>query len=383
MHSLADYTSFISFAVMRTDAYVRALRNVIRPGCLCLDIGTGTGFFAVLACHFGARKVIAIEPDDAIHVARDVALANGCAERITFIQDLSTRVQLEERADVIVSDLRGILPLFGRHLPSIMDARRRLLAPQGMLIPQRDFLWAAPVEAPDAYARIVPLTEDAVHGVTLEPTRLRLVNHWDKARLEPEQLLAAPLQWACLDYTQLESANVRGEAAWTVARAGTCYGLLLWFDTMLVESVGFSNAPGQPKDLYGQAFFPWAHPVPLQVGDSVAVSLRADLVGGDYIWSWDSRVRPGAPTQPVKADFHQSTFFGAGLNTGPLRKRGDSHQIKLNEDGQIDHFILCQVNGTATVGDIARQVAAQFPHQFPTWADALPRVGDIAVKYSI
>src|SRR5947207_11156361 len=117
MYSLAGYCSMIAERV-RTDAYTRALRQVLRPGSICLDLGTGSGFFAVLACRLGARKVIAVEPDDAIHVARAVAAANGCAERITFLQNLSTRVNLEEQADVIVSDLRGVLPLLGHHLPS-------------------------------------------------------------------------------------------------------------------------------------------------------------------------------------------------------------------------------------------------------------------------
>src|SRR5437762_615249 len=104
MYTLSGFNSMIADRA-RTDAYARALRQVLRPGSVCLDLGTGTGFFAVLACQLGARKVFAIEPDAAIHVARQLAAANGCAERITFIQDLSTRVHLEERADVIVSDL--------------------------------------------------------------------------------------------------------------------------------------------------------------------------------------------------------------------------------------------------------------------------------------
>src|SRR5262245_46851914 len=140
MYSLFGYAQMIADRV-RTDAYASALRRVLRPGGVCLDLGTGTGFFAVLACRLGARKVIAVEPNDAIHVARQVAAANGCAERITFIQDLSTRVQLTERADVIVSDLRGILPMMGHHLPNLIDARSRLLAPGGALIPQSDTLW--------------------------------------------------------------------------------------------------------------------------------------------------------------------------------------------------------------------------------------------------
>jgi type I protein arginine methyltransferase len=380
-YSVAGYGSMLGDSV-RLGAYVQALRQAVTPGSIVLDVGTGTGFFAVLACHLGARKVIAIEPDNAIHVARQVAAANGCAERITFIQDLSTRVQLAERADVIVSDLRGVLPLMGHHLPSLMDAQRRLLAPGGALIPRSDTLWAVLVETPKQYARAVSLGEGPIHGVNMEPTRPWMVNSWHKAQLKPEHLLAAPQQWASLDYANLEGANAWGEVAWTVERPGVGHGLLLWFDTSLVEGVGFSNAPGQPELIYGQGFFPWAHPVPLSAGDLVEATLRADLVGADYVWGWSSRVREGGPAGLVKADFRQSTFLGASLDAGQLRKRAASHRAELNEDGQIDRFILSLMDAATPAGDVARQTAAQFPGHFPTWHDALTRVGDLAEKYS-
>jgi protein arginine N-methyltransferase 1 len=381
MYSLCDYASMIADRV-RTDAYARTLQQVIRPGCVCLDIGTGTGFFAVLACRLGARKVVAVEPNDAIHTARQVAAANGVADRITFIQDLSTRIGLDEQADVIVSDLRGVLPMHGPHLPSLIDARRRLLAPGGTLIPRSDTLYAAVVEAPELYAQAVPLGEEAVHGVDMGPVRPQLVNSWRKARLQPGHLLAAPRPWASLDYTTLEGANVRGEATWTAERAGTGHGLLLWFDAALVEGVGYSNAPGQPEVIYGQGFFPWVHPVPLAAGDLIEVTLLANLTGSDYVWLWASLVRADGPGGLVKADFHQSTFFGASLDAGQLRKRAAEHRADLNEDGRIDRFILEHMDAATPAGDIAHKVRERFGRHFPTWQDALTRVGDVAERYS-
>ncbi len=383
MYTLAGYSSMIADRV-RTDAYALALRQAIRPGCVCLDIGTGTGFFAILACRLGARKVVAVEPDDAIQVAREVAAANGCAERITFLQDLSTRIQLEERADVIISDLRGVLPLLGNHLPSLIDARHRLLAPGGAVIPRKDILWSAVVEAPEEYARAVPLGDECVHGVNMEAARSRIVNSWHKTRLKPENLLTQPCSWASLDYTNMEGANVCGEAAWTVERPGMGHGLLLWFDATLIEGVGFSNAPGQPELIYGQGFFPWVHPVSLAAGDVVEVTLRADLVGVDYVWSWDSRVRMSDPVGRIKtkAEFRQSTFFGAKIAATQLRKRAADHRAELNDDGQIDRYILNHMNAVTSAGDIACKLAKEFPGNFPTWHEALSRVGDLAEKYS-
>src|SRR5437879_5788303 len=126
MYTIKNYGSMIADSV-RTNAYCEALRQAIKPETVVCDIGTGSGFFALLACHFGARKVYAIEPSGAIEIAREIAAANRCLDRIEFIQKLSTKTNLPQRADLIVSDLRGVLPLFEQHLPSIIDARGRLL----------------------------------------------------------------------------------------------------------------------------------------------------------------------------------------------------------------------------------------------------------------
>ena len=128
MYSLGDYGAMLADEV-RMQAYVRALRQTVKPGMVVLEIGTGPGIMAVLACHLGARRVYAIESSPIIQLARGIAAANGCADKIEFIEGVSTQVTAPIQADVIVSDLRGAVPLLETHIPSIVDARRRFLAP--------------------------------------------------------------------------------------------------------------------------------------------------------------------------------------------------------------------------------------------------------------
>src|SRR6185295_6250505 len=205
MYSLTGYGHMIADRV-RYEPYSEALKRTVRPGSVVLEIGTGPGIFAVQAFRLGASRVIAIEPDAVIQVARDIAQANGCADKIEFIEDLSTRITLPTRADVIISDLRGVLPLFQHHLPSIIDARRRFLAPGGALIPNKDAIWAAIVEAPKQYAGIVDPWKS--NDVDLSPAVELVLNDCQKTRLSPEQLLTPPLLWTALDYRTLENADV-------------------------------------------------------------------------------------------------------------------------------------------------------------------------------
>jgi type I protein arginine methyltransferase len=379
MYSISGYGKMIADGV-RMQAYTRAIRQAVNPDSVILDIGTGVGIFALLADHFRARRVYAIEPDDAIQVAREIAANNDIGSRIIFIQDLSTRATLPERVDVIVSDLRGVLPLFRHHISSIADARKRFLAPGGALIPQSDTLWAALVETPDLYNEHLMPWGDNIAGLNVEAARRIAINIWRKGRVALEQLLTEPRCWATLDYATIEDPDVGGQVTWKMERVGTGHGLSVWFDTTLVEGVGFSNKPGEPELIYGTAFFPWIEPVSLATGDRIEVTLHADLVGEDYLWRWDTRVKDD--NGRVKADFKQSTLYGTPISPARLRKRADSYVPAITQDGEIDRFILSLMDGLAPQGDIARRVMERFPARFAKWQDALTRVGELSQKYS-
>ena len=115
MYSPHDHGWMIAHRV-RVGAYRQALEKVVNPGSVVVDIGTGTGIFAVFACQLGARKVFAIESGEIIELARQIAKDNNCSENIEFIRELSTRVELPERADMVISDIRGALPLYNGSL---------------------------------------------------------------------------------------------------------------------------------------------------------------------------------------------------------------------------------------------------------------------------
>lgn len=363
----------------RMAAYVRALRSTIRPGCVVLDIGTGTGIFACLACQSGARRVYAVEPDNAIQVAREIAVANGYRDRIEFIQDLSTRINLPERANVVVSDLRGVLPLFQHHVPAIVDARNRHLAPDGVMIPQRDTLWIAAVEVPDLWHEHAGPSREESFGIDMRPASAIALNSWRKASTKPEQILTDAVCLATLDYMTLTNPDLRAEAIVTTHRSGVVHGLAVWFDTVLATNISFSNAPGAPELIYGRAFFPLPEPVDVAVGVKLAVSLAANLVGEDYIWRWDTTIFDG---EQIRTRFRQSTFFGAPLSPAQLHKRGAHYVPSLNDDGHIRQYILDAMDCHTALGDIAQALAGQYPARFASWQEALAMVADLSQKYS-
>ena len=375
MYSVPEYLWMVTDPV-RVDAYARALRAAITPQSFVIEIGTGIGVFAVMARQMGARRVVAIEPSDAIAVARQIAKDNGCPD-IEFIQALARSVSFSERADIVVSDLRGVLPVFNGHLESVIDARERLLAPGGVLIPVADTLFAAVVEMPERHRKRTP-SFSAGGAVKLDAVRRFITNTWEKAHVETEELLTTPAPWARIDYEGVTSADVAGATRLTVERGGTGHGVAVWFDAMLGEGVTFSNAPGQPELVYGTAVFPWPEPVDLHPGDEICIRIDARHVGDDYVWRWDSEVRTGDSPSTTKAHFHQSTFHGHPLVPRKLAKGSAAGTTVLNEEGQLQAFLLRSMDGTATNHDIAQRLMEQFPHTFKGFNQALARVGSVA-----
>ncbi|MCB0131466.1 MAG: class I SAM-dependent methyltransferase, partial [Caldilineaceae bacterium] len=336
--------------------------------------------FSLLACQYGAGTVHAVEPNDAMRVAQALANANGYAERIAFHQSLSTDVVLPQPADVIISDLRSVLPLFEQHIPTIIDARERLLRPGGILIPQRDVLYAALVEESDISRRYTEPWLDNSYGLDLRAGYSYVANAWRRVSVKAENLLTDPLPWATLDYATIAEANVQAEFSLSPHRPGVTHGLLLWFDAELAPGIGFSNAPGAPELIYGQAFFPLQQPVMLQPQDHMTVRLRANLVNDDYVWRWDTTVYD-ATTNSHRATLLQSTALSVPVALEQLHRHEIGYVPRVTEAAEIDRFILAQIDGDTALGVMADRLMARFPGEFAQLQAALTRVAMVAERY--
>lgn len=313
-YRVSGYAAMIADA-HRLAAYRRALRRAVRPGAMVLDLGTGSGILALIACRLGARRVIAVEPADVIELARALATENGCADRIRFVHDKAAALKLARRVDVMVSDVRGSLPYYGEGIAAILDARRRLLRPGGTMIPARDIVYGALVRA-RSVARHSDPWRNNVAGLSLDAMWHMLANSTHPARLTRADIASRARRVAVLDYRTLDAASLDAQLDWPVAQPVNAQGLALWFDSQLAPGVTFSNAPGRPPLIYGQTLLPWPEPVRLRAGERVRVRLRADPVSGAYVWRWTSEVLDRAGR--TRCRFDQSTFFGQPIARAAL-----------------------------------------------------------------
>lgn len=299
MYSVADYLWMLADQT-RTSAYAEAVRAVVRPGDRVLEVGTGFGFFSVIAARAGARHVDAVDTNPAVHLGPRLAAVNGCADRIAFHHANVEQLTLDERADVVISDLRGPTPFAGRSLAAMIDVRRRLLREGGIIIPLSDTVFVAPSRVPAVVRRDVHAAFGR-EGVAMSPVERIISDTPYRCAIAPDELVAAGAPSVTLEYAGLEHPEVDGDAEWHLPNADTIAGLAVWFETTLTGNIGFSSAPGCATGVYRQLYLPFRELLAVMPHDRLRVRLSLRLAADEYVWSWTAWISPasGGPERQV------------------------------------------------------------------------------------
>lgn len=133
----------------RTSTYKKAIFDNAHlfDGKIVLDIGCGTGILSIFAAKAGARHVYAVDCSDIIHTAADIVKINGLEGKITLLKGKIEDIELPvEKVDIILSEWQGFFLLAENMLSSVIYARKKYLAPDGFLLPEKATIYLAAVE---------------------------------------------------------------------------------------------------------------------------------------------------------------------------------------------------------------------------------------------
>ena len=361
----------------RLPRFRQAIARTVKPGNTVLDLGTGSGILAFLACRAGARRVYAVDVDAAVELARLLAADNGFGDRIVFVAGPSRRVELPERVDVIVSDTFDTCGLQSGGLRSFIDARERLLKPGGALVPSSVELFVAPVELPDVYKREIDCWRRRRHGVDLSAVRTLAINNRHPVHVPPRSLLAKPRSVARIDLRLVDGVMLQGTVGLTARRPGTLHGLCAWFVATLAEGVKLGNRPGASTTNYRQAFFPLARPVRVKAGQR----LEASLTSHDSIhWRWQVEVEERTRAGRATVRFDHSTFFGSLMPAQLLHGKAPDHTPRLSRQGEAERFLLGLADGATPVAELRRRLLEGYPDAFSSEGKASTFVSDVLLR---
>jgi predicted RNA methylase len=357
--SVADHRT-MALDHIRNEAYASALREVITPHSVVLDLGAGTGVLGLIAARLGARRVYLVEPEPILDVAAEIVRANGLDDRVRCVRGRMEDVELPEQADVIVSALTGNFLHGEGLLGSLLLARETALKPGGHLVPSSAEMEAVPVQAPIVHDREIAGWSKPEQGADLSVARAYAANtvYYKFDNLREVEWLAEPARFGAIDFRTATTADVRSTTTSEIRQSGTCHGWIGWF-RMQLGSRWLSTSPREPKLHWSPAFLPIDPPLPVERGELMTLDLRRPEKGD---WTWSVRARSGQRDQ--------STFLSRSISMTSLKQSASLGHPSLSVEGRLLREVLDRCDGKTTVDDIARTVHGQFPKRCPTIEDA-------------
>jgi precorrin-6B methylase 2 len=366
---------------VRVETFRAAIEAAVRPGDVVLDLGAGTGIFGLMAIGAGASRVYALESGNIVSLARDLARVNGCADRIAFVEEMSTRAALPEPVDVIVTDLIGNFGFEPGLVEFLTDARRRFLKPGGRTVPAGVDLWVAPVEHREQWDRIT-FWERRPAGFDFSPARRLASSTGYPLRLEAGQLLAPGARIVSLDLAADRPGPLRGTVETTATRAGTMHGIGGWFEAELAPSVILTNSPAASRRIQRRhVFLPLDQPVAVEPGDRLRVTLR--ILPLEMVLAWQVDLAGPRQGDPVRTVARQSTFQGMLVPASDIRRTDPSRVPELTPAGLARRLVLDLCDGRRRLGEIEAEVLRRHPELFASPAQAAMFVAEVMTRYAV
>ncbi len=262
---ISQHEEMLSDSV-RVDAYHRGIHRNVAPGDVVVDLGTGTGLLAFMASRAGAAKVYAVEHSDFIEVAREIGRQNGFAN-IEFVQANSRDFTPPEPVDVVVHEQMGD-ELFNENLlDNLLDARDRLLAPGGRLLPSRFRLFVEPVSFREEMRvrrfHNIDLPDDIdLSAMATAPAMAPYdVGRFEQFWARPGSVattIGTPHPLIEFDLATLESAGalpLHHELGRVAAADAIVDGACVWFEAVFDDATTLTTSPLLPNTSWGNRVY--------------------------------------------------------------------------------------------------------------------------------
>ncbi|MGH7935042.1 MAG: 50S ribosomal protein L11 methyltransferase [Candidatus Binataceae bacterium] len=363
---------------LRLDLFRKAIHAVVKPGDVVLDLGAGTGIMGLFACEAGARRVYSIDGGGMIQVARDVARANGFEGRLIGINGFSQRVELTEKADVLVADQIGHFGIEAGVLEFFRDAKRRLLKPNGRNIPVRLDLFVAPISAP-TLRRNIDFWKTRPGGFDFSSALTTASNTGYPSPLKAVNFLGAPAPFISLDPVAAPP-TFSAETVATIKTDGVMHGIGGFFSAELAPGIVMTNSPlAKARINRRMVFFPIERPLKVAKGDKIQVAMTITPANKLVTWKVELRDCKGVG----KGRFVHSTAKGYLVSIEDLEKTRPDFVPRLSPWGVARRSVVDLCDGVRTISDIEREVLSRHSGLFPSLAEAAEFVAEVTLGYAI
>ena len=292
---------------VRTEAYLKAIREVVQPGDRVLDFGCGTGVLSIFAERAGASKVYALDRSRMLTAARLIFEENHCTH-IEPVFGEGAAVELPSQVDVIISEWMGHFLFAERMLEPLIRLRDKYLRPGGRMIPERCSLHAALVVTSSQLENLSFLCTRP-YGIDFSAVGDWPFNEVGVMRMKANELLPETVCIGEFDLlTVTETPRVLNGSI-TSPSDVIVYGLCGWFDAQLSPNVQLSTSPFAAATHWLHFHFPFDRPLDLPAGEALEIEIHIIPQREQNGYAWQARTsagwRRGESLESDLADAHQ------------------------------------------------------------------------------
>lgn len=263
----------------RTHGFRRAIEAVVKPGQTVVDVGCGTGILSYFAARAGAERVHAIDNTLVIEDAKEIAKANGFADKVRFFSGDAGDFAMDGKADFIVSEWIGYFLMEEYMYGAFCQVRDKYLAEGGAVCPSAARVYITPVEDPTADEHYgLGYWSSSVYGFDYSLGRGRQLDRMNLSimRFSPTAYLSEP--WKILDLNCLEDPqdafHFKRTGAIEFWRSGSCHGFGGHFELDLAPGVTLDTSAYSVSTHWQQVYFPFER-LDVHRGDKLEVQLES------------------------------------------------------------------------------------------------------------
>ncbi|KAI1768264.1 protein arginine N-methyltransferase 1 [Hypoxylon sp. FL1150] len=265
---------------VRTKSYMNAIvqNKHLFKDKVVLDVGCGTAILSMFAVKAGAKHVIGVDMSTIIFKAKEIVKVNGMEDKITLIQGKMEEIEIPfPKVDIIISEWMGYFLLYESMLDTVLYARDKFLAKDGLIFPDKATIYACGIEDGEYKDEKIGFW-DNVYGFDYSPLKETALAEPLVDTVEVKAAVTDPTAILTLDLYTCTTADLAFSIPFKLKcrRNDFVHALVSWFDidfTACHKTIRFSTGPHTKYTHWKQTVFYLGQVLTVDEGDEIDCTL--------------------------------------------------------------------------------------------------------------
>jgi len=264
----------------RNNFYLSALKSVIKTNSSVLEIGTGSGLLSMMAANLGAHEINTCETNSIMAAtARQIIADNKLGEKINVIQKKSTDIEIgidiNKPADILVAEIFSSNLLSEDVLPSLEDAKQRLISKKAKIIPEYGSIMIALFGGEDIGKNIYT---EKFENIKLKKfnsiVAKKYILHRQDLKINLMSNTFEAFRFDFVNKNNFPSENKKIEIEAT--KGGRSYGIIQWIKMEMSDGLKHENHPSNLTSVSGwqKILYVFDDPIELSIGQRITIAAK-------------------------------------------------------------------------------------------------------------